>query len=163
MDLMLMFGLWKIKKINKGCWEWWLCQLHLPGECLNKQHWLLCLESTVWSYWQPHQAFLVIPWSPESVGNKNVCNLHPPRYRYRGQQRLRGAEREKATWMSKWRIFSVFCFYFHFYPKHIYAKGARGRIVTLPFAMYWTLALGWQQPPSCFNDSIYYVVFFPQR
>lgn len=65
-----------------------------------------------------------IPWSPESVGNKTVCILHLPRYRYRGEQRLRGAERKKSHMDEQVKNFLCFLFMLPFPPKaHLCQRG----------------------------------------
>lgn len=85
------------------------------------------------------------PWSftdhQNLQGEKNAYTLHLQRCRYRGQKQLRSAERAKATWIGKWRIFSVLYLYSHFHPMRLCAKWACSSVVTgsLVFSVYWTV------------------------
>lgn len=85
------------------------------------------------------------PWSftdhQNLQGENNAYTLHLQRCRYRGQKQLRSAERAKATWIGKGRIFSVLYLYSHFHPMQLCAKWACSSVVTgsLVFSVYWTV------------------------
>lgn len=125
-----------------------------------------CVFRAAWSHcWQSHQASQIFPWSLESAGRKNVCALHPQRQRYTGQQRLRRAERAKATKTGKGRISSASYLYVRFHPKQSWAKWACSSVVTGALAflcagLWVSLALCLQQLPSYFNDPICFIPFF---